>query len=202
MPISPNELFNQVGLKVCGTVPWGTKPQTTSPGVYSISMSADPEAKGGVFEEAPVDLGIVRGWISRVPSFTFKGETGPSAEEVVGILKTFWLSDECIVYVGKATSLKSRLGQYFGHTLGNRSPHAGGHWIKTLSCCDSLFVHYAEVESAVSAPIKESEALQVFKSQVSGKHLGVMLNPIPFANREHPQGNRKQNAIGKDVLRR
>lgn len=201
MPVTPCSLFNQVGLSLAGTVPWGTKPAVEGPGVYTVSLSEDPSQLSGVLETAPVDVTTVGDWIERVPSYTFRGGAEPDPQEVTAFLSTFWIPDESIVYIGKATSLKKRLGQYFSHRLGNRSPHAGGHWVKTLTCLDHLYVHYAVVDTAEQGRDKEAEALQYFKAMVSPEHLDRLKNPIPFANREHPQGNRKQKAISKDVLR-
>lgn len=125
----------------------------------------------------------------------------PQASDVVEVLGSFWLIDEPIIYIGKASSLRQRLGQYFRHELGDRRPHAGGHWIKTLECLQSTFIHYAETATESDARKKEDDALTIFKAGVSSQHRSRITNPIPFANREHPRGSRKQRDIGHDVLR-
>ena len=84
-----------------------------------------------------------------------------------------------------------------------RHPHAGGHWLKTLSCLDQLHVYFAECPSAEAAAAQESVALEVFVDRVSKESRSALLNPslpIPFANRGHPRGNRKQTGIRYDVL--
>src|SRR4051812_27040174 len=132
MPISPVDLFERVRLSVAGTVRWGHVPATDEPGVYAISLCDDPSCNAGLLPQAPVDPARVAAWIARVPTFTYRGKAA-IATDVVAFLQTFWFPDESIVYIGKANCLSSRLQQYRGHKLGHRSPHAGGHWLKTLA---------------------------------------------------------------------
>lgn len=200
MPISPSVLFERVGIVVNGTVPWGSVPATDAPGIYAISLCADPTCNGELLADAPLDVSKVAAWLNRVPTFCFRGVVQPPAQIVADFLKTFWLEDESIIYIGKATRLRERLGQYRGHRLGDRRPHAGGHWIKTLSNLQELFIHFAVVDSESLAAAKEGEALARFKMQVSSRHRARLRNPIPFANRAHPSGNNKQHDIRADVL--
>src|SRR5437879_2359420 len=77
---------------------------------------------------------------------------------------SFWLPDEVILYVGKATSLSTRVRQYYSTPLGARSPHAGGHFLKTLSILGELTVHFA---TTVEPGPTEDAALSFFCSRVS-----------------------------------
>jgi hypothetical protein len=146
----------------------------------------------------------VTNWIARVPTFRFNNAMQPSPQDVATFLARFWLPDENIVYIGKATCLRNRLGQFRRHRLGDRKPHAGGHWLKTLKNLNDLQIFFCECDSEALALAKESEALRTFVSQVSPTTRTLLYNPsnpIPFANREFPKGTCKQAMICGDVIR-
>lgn len=201
MPIAPHAMFESAGLALAGTVRWGELPATDAPGVYAISLCSDPRRNEGLLSKAPIDQARVSAWVERVPTFQFFRQLKPEPRRVVEFLSGFWLEDETIVYIGKATSLHARLGQYKRHKLGNRSPHAGGHWIKTLSNLDRMYIHFCVCPTVTIAECKEDAALAIFKRQVSPAIRVRLHNPIPFANREHPRGVCKQDDICGDVLR-
>ena len=203
MPIAVADLFHAVGLKVKDSRPWGAPVPCISPGVYAVSLSANPTRNAGLLPEAPVSLKLVREWVEYVPMLTFDGKPRPSPAAVATFIKQFWLPDESILYVGKATCLTDRLAQLGSHRLGNRSPHKGGHWLKTLSNLDHLHVYFCECDSEREAKELEGKALGAFMGQVSPRTLKRLHNPdlpIPFANAEYPQGRRKQSRIAKGVL--
>jgi hypothetical protein len=200
MPISAFELFDLAGMKVCGTVPWGSLPNThKSAGIYAVSLSANPHTNGGLLATAPIMESKIDDWIRRVPSFKFKGQIKPNVKLVADYLQNFWLKDESIIYVGKAASLRNRLGDFKLHVLGDKRPHKGGHWIKTFAEVEMLSIHFCTTSSVAKAEAKENEMLAVFKSQVAREYLVRLANPIPFANLEHPKCNRKQDGIRYSV---
>jgi hypothetical protein len=204
MPIAPADLFARVGLTIKSAVPWGQKVPCDGPGVYAVCLSGDASRNSPVSPQAPLSLDRVREWIEYVPTFTLDGKAGPSAVAVARCLQTFWLPDETILYVGKATCLRARLDQFRRHRLGDRKPHAGGHWLKTLAVLPYLHVFFCECESVGQAEAKEHEALGVFVGQVSAAARARLHNPelpIPFANREYPRGTGKQRRIRGDVHR-
>jgi hypothetical protein len=202
MPITPAILFEQIGLSIDGTVDRGDLPNTDSPGVYAISLCRDPRCNDGLLPRAPIDVDKVKAWIKRVPTFCFRGHTSPKPRTVTDFLAQFWFCDESIVYIGKAKCLHKRLQNFRSHTLGNRSPHAGGHWVKTLSNLDRLFIHFCICQTVQVAEAKEDAALKLFKSQISPRRRRGIQNLIPFANRAHPHGSNKQDEIFNDVLPR
>ena len=170
-------------------------------GIYFVSPSANPSLNLGVLEQAPISLDAVEAWLRRVPPLSLCRVVQPPVRDVADFLKWFWLPDESILYIGKATRLRTRVRQLLRHQLGMRRPHAGGHWLKTLSCLGQLHVYFAECPSVETAAANESAALGMFMDQVSGETKWALLNARPFANREHPRGTHKQNGISHDVLR-
>lgn len=202
MPTSPRQLLSQVDCTVTGSVPWGTKPAADEHGVYIVSLHGDPEIEDGL-PEAPVSEATVAAWIERVPSLTLDGGR-PKPIGLVQRLARYWLPDEAIVYIGKATSLRRRLGQYYSTPLGDRRPHAGGHWIKTLANLSSLTVHYAEVDHGIDPENVERRMLTEFAHAVSRRSRSAHPQPnltIPFANLEVKGIGRRNHAIAKAVLR-
>lgn len=201
MPITPAALFREVGLRVTGTVPWGTPVPSRACGVYVVSQSQDPNSCAGLDAQAPIDRRLVQQWLSRVPTITLD-ESKATVQGIVQRLGTFWLADESILYIGKATPLRSRIKAYYDTPLGDRRPHAGGHWIKTLSTLHKTFLHFAEVADCEKS---EAELLRAFVARVSpATRERIGDPPLPFANLELPGGGqklRKRHGIGKCTLR-
>jgi hypothetical protein len=74
---------------------------------------------------------------------TLDGHT-PSVDDLVGRLSAFWLPSQTIVYIGCTTvPLSHRVAAYYKTPLGDRSPHRGGYWVKTLSVLDRCWVTWA-----------------------------------------------------------
>ena len=204
MPTTVAAVLDKLGLSLGGHVQWGKRVPRTESGVYFVSLSQDPNANLGVLKRAPVSVEAVTKWLANVPTFAFGDVIRPPPKRVVDFLGRFWLPDENIIYIGKATSLSKRIGQLVRHKLGRRSPHAGGHWLKALSRIEGLHVYFSECASVDAAETSESAALDLFMAQVTERTKSLLFNPglpIPFANRQHPRGNRKQNRIRHDVLR-
>jgi len=118
-----------------------------------------------------------------------------TVENLRARLDSFWIPGETVVYIGKATrSLATRIGQYYRTPLGDRAPHAGGHWIKTLSILDDLRVTWAEAEDPSTS---EDDLLRAFAELVSKEAAANLpAGPIlPFANLEIAGGVRKAHGI-------
>ena len=202
MPTSPSQLLGQVGCAITGSVSWGTKPASDEQGVYVVSLHGDPDKEDGL-PEAPVSEATVAAWIERVPSLILDGGQ-PKPIDLMQRLARYWLPDEAIVYIGKATSLRKRLGQYYSTPLGDRRPHAGGHWIKTLTNLTSLTVHYAELDKVADPEAVEKQILLKFSQAVSRQTRAAHPQQdltIPFANLEIKGVGRRNHGIRNAVLR-
>jgi hypothetical protein len=194
MPITIAEAFVAAGLSPGGCVTWGTKPTTLGSGVYIVSLAESLDSLDGALPRAPLSSTAFERWLNVCPDLTVDGAR-PTIEELMRRVAAFWLRDEVIVYVGLATSLSSRLRQYYRMPVGARRPHAGGYFLKLLSNLDSLWVHYAQSSDPASA---ESAIIDRFRSCVSDKtkrDLKDPAHPFPFANLEWPAGVRKTHGI-------
>jgi hypothetical protein len=98
----------------------------------------------------------------------FKGKNpNVSFEE----LNAHWVDNTKVVYIGKATSLKSRLRQYFGFGQGKNIGHYGGRLIWQLAYSRDLVVCWKTL--ATDPRAYEAELIQEFVSIYGGR---------PFAN--------------------
>lgn len=198
MPIPVKELFDSVGKEIMGQVKWNEKIACDLPGVYCVSISNNENVLKTI-EKYPVSLSEIEEWINYVPNMKIDGNI-PTVEEVAERLSKFWLPKETILYIGKAgTSLRKRVNQYYKTKLGDKRPHAGGHWLKTLDIINELNIFWT-TSGEQNAEELEQELLSKFVESINYKNeLYDAEHPFPFANREYPRGNRKIHNISKSV---
>lgn len=202
MPTSIENLFSRLSLSQKGRVRWGETILDDKPGVYIVSVSSRPDEVINKYENnPPIDINIISGWIQKVPTLTLNGKR-PTPDELKNRLSNFWLPDEPILYIGKTgTSIKDRVKQFYNTPLGDKRPHAGGHWLKTLSILGELYVHWSITNRAEDY---ESDLLKLFVEGVSTSSKKIVADPqrpFPFANIEYPKGNKKNHGINKSVNR-
>ncbi|HLA16698.1 MAG TPA: transcription elongation factor GreA [Candidatus Limnocylindrales bacterium] len=185
-------LFRTVGLMNDGPVAWGTAVRSTKPGVYVIELPNAPDT-------APIDIGLIGNWLSGVPTLRLNGAR-PSGKELAARLASFWLPGEPILYIGRSNaSLAGRVNAYYRTPLGDPKPHAGGHWIKTLSMLDETRVWWAETDAAEEA---ELSLIEAFADGVDPESAAALLagSPVlPFANLVMPTGERRPHGITGSV---
>ena len=87
-------------------------------------------------------------------------------------LRDNWVPNEAIIYIGKATSLKKRLGSYLRFGEGKFATHWGGRYIWQLKDSRELLVCWKETDE--NPRIVEKEMVAQFKKEHGGKR--------PFAN--------------------
>lgn len=195
MPTPVSALFEATGVAYCGTVRWGQLIPSTSSGVYVVSMGQTTDRLEGCCAAPLISESAVADWLCRAANLTLDGQGPPSANALAARLEGFWLPDENIIYIGKATSLRTRVGGYYKTPLGEPRPHAGGHWIKTLANLPRMFVHYGTTEAIDE---HEGAMLRTFTHGVSehtGRGLRDPERPFPFANLEYPPGTRKRHGL-------
>ena len=178
------ELLDKVGLKNCSTVRWGEEVWTGMSGVYVVSSNIAPEDGTGA-GNIEFDENAINHWIKRLPDFTIDGLL-PTEEAIEKRLSEFWIPEENILYIGMTqSSLSKRIHGYYITGIGDRRPHSGGQWLKTLKNISGLYVHYATVSLPEQAPWAEEKLLGYFIEE-TGR--------LPFANLEGPCG-RKQHGL-------
>jgi hypothetical protein len=183
------------GLSPDGRVTWGKRIPETGPGVYVVALTADTDANVPVLDACPISGEAVKVLLETRPELSLDGER-PAAHALSARVSGFWLPDEVILYIGLAgTSISKRVGQYYRTPLGARKPHAGGWFLKLLSCLDELTVHFAQCDDPDTA---ESLMLKAFCDGVSEESRMALVDPdhpFPFANLEWPRGTRKRHGI-------
>ncbi len=194
MPTSVAEVFAAVGLASHGPLTWGKRPRTRESGVYVVSLTSSLDAFDAALPRPPFNDDAFRAWLSRCPRLTLDG-TRPAADQLKRRIEGFWLPDEIIVYIGRATNLSSRLGDYYRTPIGASRPHSGGYFLKLLSPLEGLWVHYAPCTDPESA---EGEMIRWFCDGVSETTKDMLIDqrhPFPFANLEWPAGTRKAHGL-------
>jgi hypothetical protein len=78
-----------------------------------------------------------------------------------------WLPAQPMVYIGKATCLRTRVGQFYRHRHGERRPHRGGQDVLLLTI--PLWVFWAVTPEPRTA---ERTMLQHFKEKVGARPFG------------------------------
>ena len=141
--MTPRQLFDAAALPVLGPVPWREPVPERGPGVYVIARVASADSVG-----------------ERLDAEAVLREERPAR---------LWLPTEPVIYIGKATSLRERLNQFYRHRYGDRSPHRGGQDVLLLSC--PLWIDW----SAVAVPEAAERAML--------GHFKLTVGARPFANR-------------------
>lgn len=190
-------LLHAAGLTVRETVPWGTRPRHTGPGVYLVSLSPDPASTMGL-PAAPIDIRATQTLLTTRPELAWRG-VRPDAQTLADALATLWPPHQPVLYIGKAgTNTAHRVGQYYTTRLGARGPHAGGYPIKVLRPSFGLYVHVASTSDAAAARDAEKVMLAAFAAAVPPVDRAGLCDPampIPYANLEISPGRAKDHGI-------
>lgn len=188
------ELFAAAGLQPQGCVRWGAPPPLTTPGVYVVATTSNPDDTPAPVSFS-VDRDAVRSLLQRRPEIAVDGVTA-TEESLCARLGQMWLSTEPAVYIGLAgTSVRQRVGQYYKTPLGARSPHAGGWPIKVLANLSDLWVHFAPSADPTRSEIA---MLAAFLRGVPPEIAATSCDPgnaLPYANLVDPGGRRKSHGI-------
>ena len=167
MPITVNELVKEAGWnpKYLRKVKWGIPVSTQKEGVYIVSLSEISDVNNSL-AEMPILMNILKERIDKIEGFTIDRSLTHDFELIKNRLSQFWLNDESILYIGKAPirkrgkGLGNRIQEYYDTVFGEEKPHAGGHWIKTLSNLKDLYVYYIECSNS---PIIENDMVTILE---------------------------------------
>ena len=196
MPTTISEAFATVHLVREGIVSarWGTKPTTSEPGVYIVSLTESLDTYDGKLMEAPLAVAEFQRWLDVRPELTLD-RIRPTVEQLTDRVRRFWIPDEVILYIGLATSLSTRLQAFYRTPIGARSPHSGGYFLKLVSNLNQLWVHYAQCPDPELAEDGMLRRFCEHVSQNSRRSLKDPAHPFPFANLEWPPGTRKAHGL-------
>jgi hypothetical protein len=187
-------LLAAAGLPVGGSVLWGATVPSSSTGVYVVETGRSHTA-------APIDPAAISAWLDRVSTLTVDGRR-PTAGELIARLGAFWLPSRRIVYIGRSSRpLVDRVREFYGTPLGNRSPHAGGHWLKTLLVLPQCRVWWASTPAFLAA---EGQLFTAFAATVPDAEAQALHDPtlvLPFGNLENEHKVRKNHGIRGSKLR-
>lgn len=186
-------LLRSVGLLADGPAVWGRPVPAHGPGVFIIELPA-PSAT------APIELTRVGKWIERVETLRLDG-TRPVSRALAARLASFWVASQTVLYIGASDASVGRRVSAIARTeLGDRRPHSGGHWLKTLRSLDGLRVWWAptdateEYEDALLAAFAE----RVLETDLAGApDRGLIL---PWANLRWQTGERKPTGLSGSLL--
>lgn len=195
MTISVGELFDECGLRSAGVVQWGNQVELDVPGIYIVASTPDLDDPAGQVDNYRPNFEAFDALRSVCPRVTVDGFPATS-EKLAERIGAFWIAQSATLYVGLAgTSVRKRVNQYYSTGIGQRSPHSGGWWLKTLVGLESLFVHYAKAQTPRLA---EDRLLETFAAAVSPSARRAIHDPeriAPFANVEVQAGLRKRHGM-------
>lgn len=202
MPITVSEILKSQNLTLCGKVKWGQSFKSPHCGIYIVSYSKNEDDIGELIKTPPISKEQVIFWLNKVQTFELDKKKNPQIEDVIERLSKYWIQDESILYIGMTSAtLSIRVSQYYNTELGERRPHAGGHWLKTLSNLSDLYVYYSECSIFQNI---EANLLDYFGKNISESSKKLLFDTnliLPFANLEHPLRGRKKHGIGKAKLK-
>ena len=187
------ELLRSVGLLADGPVRWGNPVRVGGPGIYIVELP-------GTLKAAPIDHTLVAAWIERVPTLTLDNAR-PTQRELAVRMGEFWLPDETVLYIGMTNlSIGGRVAELVKTPLGDRRPHAGGHWLKTLTVVPDLRIWWA----STAAPEEYEDALlSAFAERVPDAGRAALRDSsvvLPWANLQAATDERKQHGIKGALL--
>ena len=203
MPTTVNQLSDSYNLPLAKRVKWNERISTQDEGIYIVSMSEESGRNNGILNNPPISRDIIRKWIKKVDGFEIDKIKTFDPDKVIERLSQFWLPDENILYIGKApkrssgTGIGTRVREYYNTDYGEKSPHAGGHWLKSLTILHELFVYYTTCEDP---GIIEKDMLRFFCNDVSEATISNLKDkelPLPFANLQLRRGQVKNHGLGK-----
>ena len=190
------ELLRDVGLLADGPAVWGWpgRPvQASGAGVFVVELTA-PMAR------PPIELTRVGKWIERVPTLTLDGDR-PTSKALATRLGAFWFPSQTVVYVGSsATSVGGRVAAIQRTVLGDRKPHAGGHWLATLEGRTSMRVWWARTDAVEEY---EDALLTAFEASLPKGEVRSLPDTavvLPWANLRRSTGERKATGISGSLL--
>ena len=186
-------LLRAVGLMADGPIVWGRPVPVTGPGVFLVELPAP-------LASAPIELTRVGKWVERVGSLRLDGER-PTSKALAARLAAFWLPSQTIVYIGASeVSIARRVAAIERTELGDRRPHAGGNWLRTLRSLDGVRVWWAPTAATEEY---EDALLTAFADRLPAADVAALPDRtvvLPWANLRTATGERKVTGLSGSLL--
>ena len=186
-------LLRAVGLRPDGPVLWGRPLTTRAAGLYLVEL---PEA----LHRPPMEITRVGKWLERVPELRLDGER-PTSKALAARLTSLWLPGSPVLYAGATSgSLGGRVLALAHHVLGDRRPHADGHWLHLLRGIERTRLWFAETDAPEEYldALLDTFAAAIGPSLPTGRPAGSMV--LPWASLRRPTGERQAHGISGSVL--
>jgi hypothetical protein len=196
MPTSVLKLENQFSLNYLRTIKWGSPIIENANGIYIISTNKDKAYLPKSITNLTFNESQLETWLTNAPNVDLYG-LHPSKNRLKEHLNGFWLSDESILYIGKAEkqTLSDRVSQFYNHKVGKKSPHKGGYWFKLLSNTNDAYIHLFSTQD--SNKIEELLLMYFIAnvSEISKQNLIDKELCLPFANLQLRSGIIKNHGL-------
>jgi transcription elongation factor GreA len=190
MPTTAASLFRDVGLLPDGPAPWGRPVAARGPGVFVVELPTP-------LPSAPIALARVGKWIERVPDLRLDGGR-PTSRALAARLASFWLPDQVVLFIGATeSSLGRRIAALEATPLGDRRPHAGGHWLRTLDLPAGTRIWWAATDAVEEY---EDGLLTAFAEGAVAEPATATGPILPFANLRRPTGERRETGLTGSLL--
>ncbi len=192
-PPDAASLLRSVGLMADGPTVWGRPIPAQGPGVFVIELPAP-------LANAPLELTRVGKWIERVETLRLDGER-PTSRALASRLASFWLPSQTVLYIGATdASIGRRVAAIARTELGDRRPHSGGHWLKTLRSLDGLRVWWTLTDATEEY---EDALFSAFAGAIPAAELGAVPDGevvLPWANLRRSTGERRATGLSGSLL--
>lgn len=203
MPTTINQLTSNFNLPEVNKVKWNERIPIEKEGVYIVSLSDNPDCNNGIIKEIPISETIIKKWIKKVNGFELDKIKTFDSKKIIERLSQFWLPDENIIYIGKAPvrsngkGIGNRVNEFYKTDYGKKRPHAGGHWIKSLTILKDTYVYYT---TTLNSGEIEINLLNYFCENISDSTKKILRDKeltLPFGNLELKKGQIKKHGLGK-----
>lgn len=186
-------LFRTVGLMADGPVVWGRPVPAKGPGVYVIELPAP-------LLHAPLEINRIGKWLEHVPELLLD-KTHPTSRGLAARLGAFWLPSSRVLFIGATEgSIGGRIEAIRNTILGDRRPHAGGHWLHALSSLDTARIWWAPTRAVEEA---EDALLSAFAESIPAAERAALHDStvvLPFANLRTVTGERKISGLANSLV--
>ena len=193
MAISLKHIEKHMDFKLEGPIKWGERIPCEKQGIY-IVVTPNERKTNLTFNKDTINL-----WIEKVTNMKV-GNEKPTYDNLTTELEPFWFSDEIILYVGKTSQpIQTRVNQYYQTEIGERKPHSGGYWIKTLAFLNDCLIYWVKCDNPEKI---EEQILSFFHHHLSNKDISKESLVLPFANLEIHLHDKKQKIRKPHILKK